>query len=167
MALAQMAALGTSARCISAHGSAGQLRLGGTLSMPIRPGRTSEVLAALAAHDRRRPAGAPAIILAGSRRAQFAANPAKLTGADVAASNNRTERQRRLVKLETVPAMWTALLVLAAGCHAQYHHDLVVPLPLASNADSGAGKSTQRNHGGHRRRHYHLQRRYDGNDEFG
>ena len=146
--LAQMAAaLGergdVGAVHILAHGSAGQLWLGGTFLDADTLAGQSEALAAI---GRGMTSDGDLLVYAcdmakGEAGAQFVASLAQLTGADVAASNNRTGAGGDW-QLEIRTGDVTALPVLAANATQQYHHDLAT-ITVTSNANSGVGTLRQ------------------------
>ena len=144
--LAQMAAaLGergdVGAVQVIAHGSAGQLWLGSrfldntTLQQP-------EVQALLAALGRGLTADGDLLVYAcntaqGSEGAQFISTLAALTGADVAASDDRTGAGGDW-ELEISTGSIEAAAMLAAPHLAAYQHGLAT-ITVTNNADIGAG----------------------------
>ena len=148
--LAQMAdALGergdVGAVQVIAHGSAGQLWLGNTF-LDNAALQRPEVQAQLAALGRGLTADGDLLIYAcntaeGSEGAQFVSNLAALTGADVAASDDRTGAGGDW-ELEITSGTLQTGTLLDGTALAQYAQDLILRT-VTSDANSGAGTLRQ------------------------
>jgi len=144
--LAQMAAaLGergdVGAVHVLAHGSEGQLWLGGTFLDQAALERP-DIQAALAAIGRGLTADGDMLIYAcdtgrGDAGAEFVASLAAFTQADVAASDNRTGARGDWA-LEISTGSIEHAAVLSAQAETDYQYDLAT-LTVTSNADTGAG----------------------------
>jgi autotransporter-associated beta strand protein len=126
---------------VIAHGSAGQLWLGSSF-LDNAALQRPEIQAQLAALGRGLTVDGDLLIYAcntaeGSGGAQFVSNLAALTGADVAASDDRTG-SRGDWTLEITTGTIEASSALSSASIASYGHDLAT-LTVTSNADTGAG----------------------------
>ena len=128
---------------VLAHGSEGQLWLGGTFLDNSTLAGQADALAAL---GRGLTADGDLLLYAcdlgrGAQGAQLVSNLAALTGADVAASDNRTGAQGDWA-LEIATGHIAAPVALSHDTLAAYGHALAT-LTVTNNLDSGAGSLRQ------------------------
>ena len=124
---------------VLAHGSEGQMWLGTTFLDESTLAGQSEALAAI---GRGLTADGDLLVYAcnlaqGEAGAQFVSNLAALTGADVAASDDRTGAGGDW-QLEITTGQVEAISGVSAEAAAQYDHALAT-VTVTTNADSGAG----------------------------